>query len=88
MQKMVTMSTNLEKSESLYFYKYLCQKVGSEEVVKIRRLTATIIGLGTSGTGIVSGSKMEGLHFKSSDLDIMKLDSTFRVYESEKRCRF
>ncbi|VDI67097.1 Hypothetical predicted protein [Mytilus galloprovincialis] len=42
--KMAGMS--IEKSESLNFYNYLCQKIGSEEVVKIRRLESTIKDIG------------------------------------------
>ncbi|CAC5410153.1 unnamed protein product [Mytilus coruscus] len=82
MQKMMRMST--EKYESLYFYKYLCQKIGSEEVVKIRRLNSTILDIGQSVLTITSGSKGEGLFLKSSDLDLMCIDPSFKVYESEK----
>ncbi|CAC5401428.1 CCT2 [Mytilus coruscus] len=66
-----------DKCKSLHFYKYLCQKIGSEEVVKIRRLTSTIFG--ETKSLIVSGSKGEGLNFKSSDLDLM-----FNVKNKEK----
>lgn len=56
-------STNASKCESLKFYSYLCEKVGSEEVVKIRRLAFIINDMGQGfGYGtITSGSKGEGL---------------------------
>ncbi|XP_071122587.1 uncharacterized protein [Mytilus edulis] len=88
MQKMAGMST--EEYESLNFYKYLCRKIGSEEVVKIRRLTTTMIDMGQTDIfkNITSGSKGEGLYFKSSDLDIMGIDPFFKVYQSEKEANF
>ncbi|CAC5367034.1 unnamed protein product [Mytilus coruscus] len=74
-----------EKSESLNFYKYLCQKIGSEEVVKIRRLTSTIRDIGHSKQSIItSGSKGEGLNFQSSDLDLMSIDPCAKVYQSQR----
>ncbi|CAG2191476.1 unnamed protein product [Mytilus edulis] len=73
-----------EKHESLEFYKYLCQKIGSEEVVKMRRLALCISDMCQNGDDrITSGSKGEGLCMKGSDFDIMGIDSTFKVYESE-----
>ncbi|CAC5423065.1 unnamed protein product [Mytilus coruscus] len=73
-------------SLSLNFYKYLCQKIGSEEVVKIRRLTCIIDDLGVQGPDdqITSGSKGEGLHLKGSDYDVMFIDFLFKVYESDR----
>ncbi|XP_071154885.1 uncharacterized protein [Mytilus edulis] len=78
MQKMAGMST--EEYESLNFYKYLCSKIGSEEVVKIRRLTTTMIDMGQTDIfkNITSGSKGEGLYFKSSDFDLMGIDPFFK----------
>ncbi|CAG2197578.1 unnamed protein product [Mytilus edulis] len=70
-----------KKGESLNFYNYLCQKIGSEEVMKIRRLESTIGDIG-DGRKITSGSKGEGLNFRSSDLDIMCIDDFFKVYQS------
>ncbi|XP_071160765.1 uncharacterized protein [Mytilus edulis] len=74
-----------EKSESWTFYKYLCQKIGSEEVVRIRRLASTLNYMGESKSAqeITSGSIGEGLKLKGSDLDIMTIDPFFKVYESE-----
>ncbi|CAG2223681.1 unnamed protein product [Mytilus edulis] len=82
-QKTEGMST--ERCESLNYYKYLCQNIGSEEVVKIRRLACTILDMGNSNEfkTITSGSKGEGLSLKSSDLDIMLIIPTIKVYESE-----
>ncbi|CAG2218870.1 unnamed protein product [Mytilus edulis] len=84
MQKMAGMST--EEYESLNFYKYLCKKIGSEEVVKIRRLTTTMIDMGQTDIfkNITSGSKGEGLYFKSSDFDLMGIDPFFKKYTDEK----
>ncbi|CAG2200469.1 unnamed protein product [Mytilus edulis] len=84
MQKMAGMST--EEYESLNFYKYLCSKIGSEEVVKIRRLTTTMIDMGQTDIfkNITSGSKGEGLYFKSSDFDLMGIDPFFKKYTDEK----
>ncbi|VDI65420.1 Hypothetical predicted protein [Mytilus galloprovincialis] len=84
-----------EMSLSLNFYKYLCQKIGCEEEVKIRRLTCVIDDLGvqkfdnqsgkrTSDVQITSGSKGEGLQLKGSDYDVMFIDNLFKVYESDK----
>ena len=74
------------KSESLHFYKYLCLKIGSEEIIRARRLLYLCRDLRTNKLGpqITSGSKAEGLHLKGSDLDLMFLNPNFVVYESEK----
>ncbi|VDH98512.1 Hypothetical predicted protein [Mytilus galloprovincialis] len=72
-----------EKHESLKFYNYLCQKIGSEEVVKIRRLALVIHDIGQSNNTITSGSKGEGLDLKGSDLDVMFIDPYIKVYELE-----
>ncbi|VDI23865.1 Hypothetical predicted protein [Mytilus galloprovincialis] len=75
-----------EHTLSVDIYKYLCQKIGSEDEVKIRRLTYIIDDLGipsTTATQITSGSKGEGLQLKGSDLDLMSIDPSFKVYESE-----
>ncbi|XP_052083355.1 uncharacterized protein LOC127720676 [Mytilus californianus] len=79
MLKMAGMS--IEKSESLNFYKYLCQQIGSEKVVRTRRLAFNIRDLGHNM--ITSGSKGEGLNLNGSDLDVMIIDSFFKVYRSE-----
>ncbi|CAG2208134.1 unnamed protein product [Mytilus edulis] len=75
-----------ENTLSLDFYKYLCQKIGNEDEVKVRRLTYIIDDLGiprTTEIQITSGSKGEGLQLKGSDLDLMFIDPSFKVYESE-----
>ncbi|VDI02775.1 Hypothetical predicted protein [Mytilus galloprovincialis] len=55
-----------EKYESLNFYKYLCQKIGSEEVVRIRRFVLCIPDMSQTlnRKTISSGSKGEGLNLK------------------------
>ncbi|VDI23863.1 Hypothetical predicted protein [Mytilus galloprovincialis] len=75
-----------ENRSSLNFYKYMCQKIGYEDEVKIRRLTYIIDDLGkhTFNGQITSGSRGEGLNLNGSDLDIMYIDSVFKVYESER----
>ncbi|CAC5365659.1 unnamed protein product [Mytilus coruscus] len=73
----------IEKSESLKFYKYLCQKIGSEEVVRIRRLAFTIKDIGQCAKTITSGSMGEGLNLNGSDFDIMVIDRNFKVFQSE-----
>ncbi|XP_063411519.1 uncharacterized protein LOC134694438 [Mytilus trossulus] len=52
----------------------------------MRRLAFTILDLGQSfgHKTITSGSKGEGLDMKGSDLDVMAINSFFKVYESEK----
>ncbi|XP_071126721.1 cyclic GMP-AMP synthase-like receptor 2 [Mytilus edulis] len=75
-----------ENTLSLEFYKYLCQKIGNEDEVKVRRLTYIIDDLGipsTTATQITSGSKDEGLQLNGSDIDLMFIDTSFKVYESE-----
>ncbi|XP_052085369.1 uncharacterized protein LOC127722996 [Mytilus californianus] len=75
------------KTESLHFYKYLCQKIGSEEVVKARRLTLISTDVESSTKllpQISSGSKGEGLNLKGSDHDIMFIHPLYAVIESDK----
>ncbi|XP_052083352.1 uncharacterized protein LOC127720673 [Mytilus californianus] len=81
MLKMARMS--IEKSESLKFYKYLCQNIGSEEVVRIRRLAFTIKDIAQCTKTITSGSMGEGLNLNGSDFDIMVIDRNFKVFQSE-----
>ncbi|CAG2215977.1 unnamed protein product [Mytilus edulis] len=71
-----------ETSNSLNFYNYLCQKIGSEKVVKIRRLAFLIYDIGQSDTFISSGSKAEGLNLNGSDIDVMIVYFCYKVYES------
>ncbi|XP_063409118.1 uncharacterized protein LOC134692590 [Mytilus trossulus] len=81
MLKMATMS--IGKKESFNFYKYICQKIGTEEAVRFRRLAFTVRDIGQRGTIIISGSKGEGLNLNGSDLDVMIIDTTFKVYRSK-----
>ncbi|XP_052079134.1 uncharacterized protein LOC127717497 [Mytilus californianus] len=77
--------TSKEKCESLNFYKYLCPIIGSEEVVRIRRLKINIVEicLNNKLKVIISGSKGEGLDLKGSDIDLMSITSLYKVYQSE-----
>ncbi|CAC5423062.1 unnamed protein product [Mytilus coruscus] len=74
-----------DNSLSFHIYKYLCQKIGSEEDVKAMRFAYIIDDLAIQcGTfnKIISGSKGEGLQLKGSDHDVMCIDPFFKVYES------
>ncbi|CAG2253914.1 unnamed protein product [Mytilus edulis] len=76
-----------QKSESLHFYKYLCQKIGSEKEVTARRLAFICSDLQASNKlylNISSGSKGEGLDLKGSDIDMMHILSLLKVFESDK----
>ncbi|VDH98514.1 Hypothetical predicted protein [Mytilus galloprovincialis] len=75
--------SSIEKRESLHFYKYLCQKIGSEKVVKTRRLICVISDIGQGEKMMTSGSKGEGLDLNGSDFDAMIIDPNFKVYQSE-----
>lgn len=79
------MNASNTKIQSIKFYKYLCQKIGCEMVVKARRLKYTICDIAFDcGCPIISsGSKAEGLNLKGSDLDIMFIHPSFIVYETE-----
>ncbi|CAG2199814.1 coxA [Mytilus edulis] len=70
-----------QNCESLNFYNYLCHKIGSEEVIRVRRLYLNIIEMGHSDKMkvIQSGSKAEGLDLKGSDLDLMSITPTFKA---------
>ncbi|XP_063406100.1 uncharacterized protein LOC134690057 [Mytilus trossulus] len=70
---------------SLTFYNYLCDIIGSEEVVMTRRDIFTVKDIVDNTTGISfisSGSKAEGLDLKGSDFDLMILHNGVRVYQS------
>ncbi|CAG2221770.1 unnamed protein product [Mytilus edulis] len=67
------------------FFEYLCDIIGSEEVVRTRReifSAREILENSIEITSISSGSKAEGLDLKGSDYDAMLLMNIFRVYES------
>ena len=71
---------------SLEFYHYLCNIVGSDDVVKKRRGLFTIMDYVHNDNGILtfisSGSKAEGLDLKGSDFDRMCVLDLFQVYEN------
>ncbi|XP_071133708.1 cyclic GMP-AMP synthase-like receptor isoform X2 [Mytilus edulis] len=75
--------SKLDEKKSLEFYAYLCQKIGSKNLVKARRVLYTIgdIAMDNNFPRISSGSKGEGLNFKSSDTDVMFLEPNLMVYE-------
>ncbi|XP_071142443.1 uncharacterized protein [Mytilus edulis] len=73
--------------ESLHFYKYLSQKIGSVKVVRARRLSFIFSEFACSDKEtciMTSGSRGEGLDVKDSDLDLMYIRSLFVVYEPGK----
>ncbi|XP_063447767.1 cyclic GMP-AMP synthase-like [Mytilus trossulus] len=75
------------KTESLNFYKYLCQNIGSEAIVKARRLELISSDFASSNRlfpRIYSGSRGEGLDLKGSDIDVMIICPNYVVYESDK----
>ncbi|CAC5422709.1 unnamed protein product [Mytilus coruscus] len=70
------------RDDSLQFYEYLCQKIGSEEDVKARRITSIVCDIGNGRSKqIRSGSSGEGLNLKGSDVDLMMIYSKCVVYE-------
>ncbi|XP_063406099.1 uncharacterized protein LOC134690056 [Mytilus trossulus] len=74
-----------DKNLSLQFYNYLCDIIGSEEVVRTRREIFTVMDIVDKTdylTFISTGSKAEGLNLKGSDYDRMGLHNFIRVYES------
>ncbi|CAC5414858.1 unnamed protein product [Mytilus coruscus] len=75
-----------EEELSLEFYHYLCNIVGSEDVVKTRRSMFTVMDYVQNGNGmisqIISGSKAEGLDTRGSDIDKMIVFCGVPVYEN------
>ncbi|CAC5373472.1 unnamed protein product [Mytilus coruscus] len=74
-----------DKNISMQLHKYLCNIVGSEEVVRARREifdVKDIVGSNIFVTFISSGSKAEGLDLQGSDYDQMMHINFVRVYES------
>ncbi|CAC5399757.1 unnamed protein product [Mytilus coruscus] len=72
---------------SLNIYKFLCKKIGNEQIVSLRRLIYTICDIGRviypqRIQQVISGSKGEGLNTKGSDMDFMYIDPTFQITES------
>ncbi|VDI08166.1 Hypothetical predicted protein [Mytilus galloprovincialis] len=73
-----------DKNLSLRFYNYLCDIIGSPDVVKTRRTIFTLLDLSdlvSDANDISSGSKAEGLDLKGSDYDRMFSAPFIRVYE-------
>ncbi|XP_071142029.1 protein mab-21-like [Mytilus edulis] len=73
------------KCLSLHFYNYLCNVIGSPDVIKARRnilIWQDLVTQKKDTFRISSGSKAEGIDQKGSDYDEMFLFNTFRVYES------
>ncbi|CAG2237941.1 unnamed protein product [Mytilus edulis] len=79
---------------SISFYHYLCQKIGTPDIVKIRRLSYAICDYVSRFSGrdslalfwrfvtrISSGSKAEGLDMKKSDLDMMHVLELLNIVE-------
>ncbi|CAC5418861.1 unnamed protein product [Mytilus coruscus] len=79
-------SMNLnDRNLSLQFYNYLCDIIGSEDVIKKRREMFTAYDFFQrlkSSTFISSGSKSEGIDLKGSDYDRMICFNLIRVHES------
>ncbi|VDI33825.1 Hypothetical predicted protein [Mytilus galloprovincialis] len=76
-----------EKDElSPELYHFLCNIVGSKDVVKARRNIFKVLDFVKSYdrrfTFISSGSKAEGLDLEGSDYDSMLVYDAFRVYEN------
>ncbi|XP_071143037.1 cyclic GMP-AMP synthase-like receptor 2 [Mytilus edulis] len=70
---------------SLQIYQYVCNIIGSEEVVKTRRKVFWALDNITQypdSVVISSGSKAEGLDLEGSDYDQMFVSKYFRIYEN------
>lgn len=71
---------------SLKFYHYVCNIIGSEDVVELRRNIFKVMDFVLKDTYrvtyISSGSKAEGLDIRGSDYDQMVVYEGFRVYEN------
>ncbi|CAC5379440.1 unnamed protein product [Mytilus coruscus] len=74
-----------DRQLSLKTYQYLCNIIGTEEVVKTRRTIFCVLDsvLRISNVTVISsGSKAEGLDLKGSDYDQMFVLKYFQVYEN------
>ncbi|CAG2231746.1 unnamed protein product [Mytilus edulis] len=73
---------------SLEFYHYVCNIVGSDDVVKTRRVFFTIMDYFYNSNGVTtfisSGSKAEGLDIEGSDFDTMCVIDCMQVYQDIK----
>ena len=78
------MSTDTRLSKKLY--DFFCEKVGTPEIVRARRLAYRVLEI-PNVVGpcqiISSGSKSEGLDLEGSDRDLMYLEAHVRVFETE-----
>ncbi|CAC5388413.1 unnamed protein product [Mytilus coruscus] len=79
-----------DKSLCLQFYNYLCEKIGTEELFRLRQkyyLLFDFLLKCRNEIVINSGSKSEGLELEGSDIDVMFLDREITVFENEAHCR-
>ncbi|XP_063399939.1 uncharacterized protein LOC134684575 [Mytilus trossulus] len=78
------------KSLDLQFYNYLCEKIGTDELVRLRRKYYQLWDFLLTNKDVVvvnSGSKSEGLDLEGSDIDVMFLRKDITVYENEAQYR-
>ena len=78
------MDKEAERLLSLQLYGYLCDKLGDEDLVKIRRTYFSALDCTSEScfdATISSGSKAEGLDIKGSDLDLMSLYKNVHISE-------
>lgn len=78
------MNKEAERLFSLQLYGYLCDKLGDEDLVKIRRTYFSALDCTSEScfdANISSGSKAEGLDIKGSDLDLMNLYKNVHISE-------
>ncbi|XP_052067190.1 uncharacterized protein LOC127706574 [Mytilus californianus] len=79
-----------EKNMCLQFYNYLCEKIGTEELFRLRQkyyLLFDFLLIGRHEIVLNSGSKSEGLELEGSDIDVMFLSRDITVFENEAHCR-
>ncbi|CAC5388408.1 unnamed protein product [Mytilus coruscus] len=84
------MNQSKEKSLCLQFYNYLCEKIGTEELVRLRQkyyLLHDFLLQKKNQIIINSGSKSEGLELEGSDTDLMFLQRDITVFENEAHCK-
>lgn len=74
-----------DRELSIKIYKYLCNIIGTEEVVKTRRQIFCALDSILQveyRTAISSGSRAEGLDQNGSDYDILFVEDLFQVFEN------
>ncbi|CAC5370105.1 unnamed protein product [Mytilus coruscus] len=83
--------SKMDEEMSRKIYQYLCNIIGTEEVVKTRRKIFceldSVIQI-TNISVLSSGSKAEGLDLKGSDYDHMHVYEMFQVYENKRKVLF